>query len=163
MTGILADEFYDHLENKMLLSEEQKGTGDLLFIDKIILREVQIRKKDLAVAWIDYKKTYDIVPHSWIVECLGMVGVSEKIKHFWSESMKAWRLDLTCNNQTLGGVDVKQGRLQGDSLSSLSFVLCLIPLTVVLHKSESAYRFLSNKKKINHLLFIDFLKSYATN
>ena len=92
-----------------------------------------------------------------------MVGVSEKIKHFWSESMKAWRLDLTCNNQTLGGVDVKQGRFQGDSLSSLSFVLCLIPLTVVLHKPESAYRFLSNKKKINHLLFIDFLKSYATN
>ena len=102
---------------------------------------MQIRTKDLAVAWIDYKKTYDIVPHSWIVECLGMVGVSEKIKHFWSESMKAWRLDLTCNNQTLGGVDVKQGRFQGDSLSSLSFVLCLIPLTVVLHKPESAYRF----------------------
>ena len=134
-----------------------------MFIDKIILREVQIRTKDLAVAWIDYKKTYDIVPHSWIVECLGMVGVSEEVKHFWSESMKPWRLDLTCNNQTLGGVDVKQGRFQGDSLSSLSFVLCLIPLTVVLHKPESAYRFLSNKKKINHLLFIDFLKSYATN
>ena len=92
-----------------------------------------------------------------------MVGVSEKIKHFWSESMKAWRLDLTSNNQTLGGVDIKQGIFQGDSLSSLSFVLCLIPLTVVLHKSESAYRFLSNRKKINHLLFIDFLKSYARN
>ena len=32
-----------------------------------------MRKKNLAVAWIDYKKAY-MVPHSWVVECLGMVG-----------------------------------------------------------------------------------------
>ena len=54
----------------MLLPEEQKGcrgkckgTGDLLFIDKMILREVRMRKKNLGVAWIDYKKAY-MVPHS---------------------------------------------------------------------------------------------------
>ena len=101
----------------MLLPEEQngyKGTGDLLFIDKMILQEVRMRKKNLAVAWIDYKKAYDMVPHSWIVECVGMVGISEQIKHFLSESMKAWRVDLTCN-QSLGGVDIKRGIFQGDS------------------------------------------------
>ena len=77
MTGILANEIYDYLEMKMLLPEELKGcrqmckgTGDLLFIGKMILQEVQMRKKILAVAWIDYKKAYDMVPHSWIVECL---------------------------------------------------------------------------------------------
>ena len=95
LTSILADEIYDHLEKKMLLPEEQKGcrrkskgTDDILFIDKMILREVRMRKKNLAVAWIDYKKAFDI-PHSWFAECLGMVGVSEKIKLFLSESMKA--------------------------------------------------------------------------
>ena len=36
-----------------------------------------MRKKNLVVAWIEYKKTYVTVPHSWIVECLGTVGVSE--------------------------------------------------------------------------------------
>ena len=51
------------------------------------------------VVWTDYKKAYDMVSHSWIVECLGMVGVSEKIKFFLSESMKALRVGLTCNNQ----------------------------------------------------------------
>ena len=66
-----------------------KGTGDLLFTDKIILREVQMRKKNLGVAWVDYKKAYDMVPHPCIVECFGMVGVSEQIKHCLSESMKA--------------------------------------------------------------------------
>ena len=122
-----------------------------------------MRKKNLAGAWIDYKKAYDMVPHSWIVECLGMVGVSEQIKHFLAESMKASRVDLTCNNQSLGAVDIKPRIFQGDSLSPLLFVLCLIPLTVILHDSESAYQFSSNKEKINHFLFMDDLKLYVTN
>ena len=50
-----------------------------------------------------------MVLHSWIVECLGMVGVREQINYFLSERMKAQRLDLTCNSQPLGGVDIKQG------------------------------------------------------
>ena len=55
----------------------------------MIFGKVQMRKKNLAVAWIAYKKAFDMVPHSWVVECLDMVGVSEQIKHFLSESMKA--------------------------------------------------------------------------
>ena len=43
-----------------------------------------------------------------------MVGVSEQIKHFLPESMKAWRVDLTCNNQSLGGVDITREIFQGD-------------------------------------------------
>ena len=57
---------------------------------------------------------------------------------------------MTCNKQSLGGVDIKRGIFQGDSLSPLLFVLCLIPLTVILCKSESAYQYSSNKEKINH-------------
>ena len=78
-----------------------------------------------------------------------MVGVSE---NFLSESMKRWSVDLTCNNVSLGEVNVKRGIFQGDPLSPLLFVFCLIPLTVILHKPESAYKFSSNKEKINHLL-----------
>ena len=53
--------------------DKANGTGHLLFIDKMILPEVQ--KKNLVVAWIDYKKAYDLVSHSCIIECLGMVEV----------------------------------------------------------------------------------------
>ena len=75
---------------------------------------MRMRKKNLAVAWIDYKKAYDMVPQSWIVECLDMVGVGEQIKHFLSESMKAGKVNLTCNNQYLGGLNIKRGIFQGD-------------------------------------------------
>ena len=104
-----------------------------------------------------------MVPHFWIVKCLNMVGVCERIKHFLPESMKAWRVDLTCNNQSLGGVDKKRRIFQGDSLSPLLSVLCLIPLPVILRTSESAYQFSSNEEKINHLLFMDDLKLSAKN
>ena len=82
-----------------------------------------------------------MVPHSWIADCLDMVGVSEKINHFLSESMREWRVNLTCYNQSLGGVDIKRETFQSDSLSLLLFGLCLIPLTIISHKSESAYQF----------------------
>ena len=56
-----SNEIYDYLEKKMLLPEGQKGcrqkckgTGDLLFIDKMIIQEVRMGKKNLSVAWIDY-------------------------------------------------------------------------------------------------------------
>ena len=115
LTGILEDKIYDYLEKRMLLPEEQKGcrrkckrTSNLLFIDKMILHEERMRKKKLAVTWIDYKKAYDMVLYSWIVECLGMFGVSEQIKHFLYESLKGWRrVDLICNNHFLGGMDIK--------------------------------------------------------
>ena len=74
----------------MLLPEEQKrwrgkfkGTDDLLFIGKIILWEVPMRKKNLAVALIDYKKAYDMAPHSWIVEYLNMVGANISCLKLW--------------------------------------------------------------------------------
>ena len=41
-----------------------------------------MRKKNVVVPWIDYKKAYDMIPHSWIVECLGMIEVSKQIKYF---------------------------------------------------------------------------------
>ena len=110
-----------------------------------------------------YEKAFDMVPHSWIVECLGIVRVSEQIKLFLFESTKARKVDLTCNNESLVRVDINRGIIQGDSLSPLLFVLCLISLTLILHKSESAYQFSCTKEKINHLLFMDDLKLHSKN
>ena len=56
------------------------GTNDLLYIDRAVIKEVEWRNKNLAIVWIDYNKAYDMVPHSWIIECLDLVGVAENIK-----------------------------------------------------------------------------------
>ena len=74
-SGMLAEEIYEHLEGKNLFPHEQKGckkksrgTKDQLLIDKTVLRNCKNRKVNLAMAWIGYRKAFDMIPHSWILE-----------------------------------------------------------------------------------------------
>ena len=166
-TGILADNMYDYLERKRILAEEQKGcrkgsrgTKDQFFIDKTILKDCRKRHINLAMAWIDYRKAYDMVPHSWIVECLEMFGIAENVKNVLIDSMKTWKTELTSSGERLGVIHIRRGIFQGDSLSPLLFVLCMIPLTLILRKSTAGYD-LAKEFKVNHLLFMDDLKLFG--
>ena len=152
LTGVIADQIHARLDQEKLLPEEQKWcrkgsrrTNDLLYIDRAVIKEVKSRKKNLAMAWIDYKKSYDMVPHSWIIECLDLLGVAENIKSLLVNSMEKWKVMLCPGNSGLGQVEIKQGIFQGDSLSPLVFVLALIPLSLILRKAKAAYEFSENK------------------
>ena len=97
-----------------MLPEEQKrcrkgsrGTNDLVFIDRAVIKEVKSRNKNLAMAWIDYKKAYDMVPHSWIIECLDLFGVAANIKRLLVNSMEKWKVMLCSGNFELGEVEIK--------------------------------------------------------
>ena len=68
---------------------------------------------------------------------------------------------LCSGNSGLGEVEIIRGIFQGDSLFPLVFVLALIPLSLILRKAKGAYEFSESKEKINHLLFMDDLKSYG--
>ena len=113
------------------------------------------------MAWIDYKKAYDMVTHSWIVECLDLFGVADNVKNLLVNRMEKWKVMLFSGNSELGEVEIKRGIFQGDSLSPLVFVLTLILLNLILRKAKAAYEFSENKEKINHLLFMDDLKLYS--
>ena len=67
------------------------------------------------MAWIDYKKAYDMVPHSWIIECLDSFGVSENIKSLLVNSMETWKVLLCSGNCELVEVEIKPGIFQGHS------------------------------------------------
>ena len=71
MTSILANNMYVYLGETSLLPSEQKGCGrksrgtkDQLLIDQMILRDCKRRHTNLAMAWLDYRKANDMVPHS---------------------------------------------------------------------------------------------------
>ena len=127
----------------------------------MLLQEVKRRNKNLAMAWIDYRKAYDLVPHSWILACLENLGVNEEIRRIVKESMKSWKVELTCGRNVLGEVKIERGIFQGDSLSPLLFVIILISLTHILRKGSPGYGFANSKEKINHLLLMDDLKLYS--
>ncbi len=170
LTAVMSEEMYKHLEKNKLLPNEQKGcrkrsrgTKDQLLIDKMIIRNCKRRAIGLGMAWIDYKKAFDMVPHSWLVECMEIFGVAHNMKHLILKSMENWKTELTSANQVLGEVNIKRGIFQGDSLSPLLFVLALIPLTILLNKKKDGYELGKNDIKINHLLFMDDLKLYGKN
>ena len=146
-------------EVEKLLPEDQKGcrkgsreTNDSLHIDRAVIEEVKFRNKNLAMAWIDYKRAYDLVPHSCIIEYLDLFGVAKNIKSLLVKSMEKCKLMLCSGYSELGEVEIKQGIFQGDSLSSLVFVLALIPLSLILRKAKAPYEFSGSKEKIKSTL-----------
>ena len=56
------------------------------------------------MAWIDYKKVYDMVPHLWILECLEMVGAEDNIVALIRNSMAQWKTVLPSDEVKLGDV-----------------------------------------------------------
>ena len=168
LTGILANEMYDHMNNARILPEEQKGcrknargTKDQLLIDKMVLKNCKRRQSGLAMGWIDYKKAYDMVPHLWIKKCMEMCGVADNIRVLIERSMEKWETKLTSGGAELGKVKIRRGTFQGDSLSPLLFLLSVIPLSLVLRKVKAGYDLGKNQGVINHLLFMDDLKLYG--
>jgi len=36
----------------------------------------------LSMAWIDYQKAFDRVPHSWVIKSLELIGINNKVISF---------------------------------------------------------------------------------
>ena len=46
------------------------------------------------MAWVDYEKVYDMVPHSQIITTIGMVGLADNIIGLIKQSMNTWKTNL---------------------------------------------------------------------
>ena len=168
LTGIISEGMSCFIENENKLPGEQKscrrknrGTKDQLLIDKTILKDCKKRRASLVMARMDYRKGYDFVPHSWILECLDMLGVAENVRSFLEKSMKKRKLLLNSNGLDLYQADVNRDIFQGDNLSPLIFVICMIPLSLLLRKVKASYESGRKEFKLNHLLFMDDLKLFG--
>ena len=176
---MIADAIYEHLERWQYLEEEQKGcirqrqgTKHQLLINKSILEDCKRRARNLSMAWVDYKKAYDSVPHSWIIRCLDIYKIDPAIKEFLKTQMQKWTMDITLKHNEgeihLPDVKVKRGIFQGDSLSPLLFCIAIDPLSKLIKKENIGYSLGKSRKRsdkikdlISHLLFMDDLKLYA--
>ena len=57
--------------------------------------------------------------------------------------------------------DIRRGVFQDDSLSSLLFVLCMVPLAWLLRRAKAGYEWENKRFKLNHLLFTVDPKLFA--
>ena len=103
----IREKIYYSLTSRGLFPDEQKGcrkgsrcTAELLYIDQHILNESKTRRKNLAMAWIDNKKAYDMLPQSWILHCLKMYKISHEVINFIEQTMNTWRVELTTGGRS---------------------------------------------------------------
>ena len=115
------------------------------------------------MAYVDHKEASVIIPHSRILKSLQLIGAADNIMNTLEKSMTKWKVKLNAGDKVLGDVDLKRGIFQGDSLSPLLFVICLIPMTLILRKMKARYRLGKSHAKLNHLLNMDNLKLFGQN
>ena len=115
------------------------------------------------MAWFDYKKAYDMVPQSWIINCLIMYKISHEIINFIEKTMKTWRVELRAGGISLAERKIQRGIFQGDTLSPLLFIIAMMPLNHILRICTAGYKLSRLQEKINHLIYVDDIKLFAKN
>lgn len=174
MTGIIAEKVTQYVTMNNLLPMEQKGCcrgsrgcKDHLILSKLIMEDCKNFKKSLAMGWIDYKKAFDSVPHSWLLKSAELIGVNDTILDFFRAIIKTWRTKMCLITKgatiTTSTITINRGIYQGDSLSPLLFCIALIPLTKRLKNTHTGYKVNNSNETINHLLYMDDLKLIASS
>ncbi|XP_044751674.1 uncharacterized protein LOC123311671 [Coccinella septempunctata] len=95
LTGVLTKNINKHLREHNLMTEEQggcrartKGCKELLVMDHIITKQARKKLRNISVAWVDYRKAFDSVPHTWLLKVLEMHGISKKVIELMRHLMK---------------------------------------------------------------------------
>ena len=175
-TGILNIFIEDHCESNNILTVEQAGgkkgswgCTDQLLINKMILDEVRKFKRNIFTMWFDYRKAFDSIPHTWLYEAMKLAKIPDEIVSSIRLLSEKWATEILIQTkETVSITDLIQylcGILQGDCLSLILFVLCVNPLSHILNDCPG-YMIGQNgnrNTKITHLLFVDDLKTYASN
>ena len=145
------------------------GTVDQLLIDNCITGEVTSHKRNLAVAFYDYQKAYDMVRHDWMLRVYKWMGFPKVLCNVIEELMKRWktRLELNTRKKTITSrwIEIKKGFLQGDSFSPVGFCLTEVPVMMLLEETDGYRMGAPGERTIirTHSLFIDDLKVYQEN
>ena len=105
LTSIITERTYSFLEQKELLPREQKGCRngscgykDLLLINRMNIENFHKKKRNLSIAWIDYRKAFDSLPHSWMLKVVDIYKVSLVTIDVFRSSVKLWNTNLFLNH-----------------------------------------------------------------
>lgn len=132
-------------------------------LDRALVRDATHgRKKEISMAWIDYAKAFDSIPHKYILSVLGVLKVHPHIVYTLKSAFRKFEVRYTLkseNRQLVSNVlKVKRGVLQGDSLSPLLFCIAIMPISYVLNEFPMVP---IGNQKINHIYYMDDLKLYS--
>ena len=129
--------------------------------------EVRSMRRNLVTVWLDYRKAFDSIPHSWLLHTLKLVKLPNHLLTAIKNLTESWYTKLNLNGKddsiVSNVIKIIRGIHQGDSLSVILFVLTLNPLFHLL-RSTKGYAYGKNRQhQHTHNFFVDDLKLYATD
>ncbi|CAK1585057.1 unnamed protein product [Parnassius mnemosyne] len=138
-----------------------RGTKEPLLIDAVIGKVV---KRNLSAAWIDYKKAFDSVPHTWIKRVLELYEVECTVRDFLGQCMGQWTTILChLSRPADDGCGEPHKDKKGGCLSPIWFCLSLNPLSTLLEGSERGFQLRKGGTKVTHPFYMDDLKLFASS
>jgi hypothetical protein len=152
--------------NQMGTCSSVLGTVDQLLIDNTIMEEIRSHHRNLAVAYYDYQKAYDMVRHDWMLKVYKWMKLPSNIIRVLTDIMSKWmtRLEVSHGGNIMVSrwINIRKGFLQGDSYSPVGFCLTEIPVAMMLMETDGYMMGPpgNRKTKRTHSLFIDDLKVY---
>lgn len=108
------------------------------------------------MAWVDYRKSYNSVPHAWIIQCLELYRCSPALVQFLKFLMNQWKLSVS-EWFRIGNSFNQERNFSRWFLVTIVVCFGTFPLSVILRWTNKGYQ-LSNGLKVSHLLYLDDLK-----
>jgi Reverse transcriptase (RNA-dependent DNA polymerase) len=181
LTGYIAAYLNRYATERKILPNEQValregvwGGTHALTLDQMMVADAKNQKqKPISVAWIDYAKAFDSVPHSYIGWLFSKMRVPTSLRTFLSHLMDKWRVKYEVRGPR-GQVErssylrIRSGVLQGDSFSPLLFCLAMAPISHAINQVGGHYVTASGKPQkqqtsLSHLFYMDDLKLFASS
>lgn len=176
ITAVIARKIEKHLSTGSVMTEQQKGCRrfaqgckEQLVIDSVVMKQIEVEQRNAHTAYIDYKKAFDSIPHSWLLAVLDLYKVHSSIRGFLAHVMSKWRttIHLYTSSQEISTeyIEINRGIFQGDSLSMLWFCMGLNPLSNALNDTKLGIAIKCRGRSeflLNHLLFVDDVKVFGS-
>ncbi|XP_055543144.1 uncharacterized protein LOC129728715 [Wyeomyia smithii] len=174
LSSVITRKIQDHCDANQVMTEEQKGCRkntqgcrEQVIIDAVIVSQASRKQKNLGMAYIDYKKAYNSVPHPYLIKVLELYKIDDGVIRFMQHAMRRWNTSLhvtdgatVLRSRTL---NIRRGIFQGDTLSPLWFCLAPNPLSRALNRCSYGYQLKSGTTSttVTHTFYMDDLKLFA--
>jgi hypothetical protein len=169
------------IKERSVLPEEQValrkgvwGCTHALILDQTMIADaLNQQQRPISVAWIDYSKAFDSLPHSYIKWIISALQVPKPLEIFIKSLMNSWKVRYEARDPKgkmlrSNYLQVKSGVLQGDSFSPLLFCLAMAPISHAINKMKCGYKTAFGRLKnmqieLSHLFYMDDLKLYGNS
>ena len=160
---VLLNRLIEFISEKRLISPNQIGfmnsfrTSDHNFLLQTLIEKSKAKKKNLYVAFIDFKKAYDTVDRRLLFNRLRQVGVSGLFYRNIAEMYRNTKYSIKTSRGCLEPILSNLGLRQGCPLSPMLFNLFIDDISNIFADSQDLDPVQLQEISLNHFLYADDL------